>query len=225
MSYSTRRWVAVHSDEVELEPGGPRVTVTGLSDAAGVQQPLAVADVEPLAVGARAAGRGDAGEAREVERDVRMADQRDPARLCVEAQLGLQRGEHVLPDRVARARVIERDVLQHRGGVQAPQVFERVRTDRLARPGGGERRAAGELLERNRPRHAKVVVARQRQSQRARAPGPRRRQAQRRSRPDRPATRCDRIRARRSTRAPLRRRAGCRERRTRSRCAPLQSRG
>ena len=51
------------------------------------------------------AGRGRPSDAAERQRHVRMADQADPMALDVQAQLGLQRREHVLPDGVPRAGV------------------------------------------------------------------------------------------------------------------------
>ena len=79
--------------------------------------------------------------------------------LRVEAELGEQRVEDVLPDRVARAGVVEADAAASSPRAAAPQVVEVVRRDDLPRPAGGERRAARELLERQLAGHREVVVA------------------------------------------------------------------
>ncbi len=99
---------------VELQPGGARVAVARLADAAGVDQPAAAAELEQGAV----AGLGAAGLVRraaigpvEEEGDVGVADQADPLRVGVHAGVGLLAGEHVLPDRIARRGVEEADAL------------------------------------------------------------------------------------------------------------------
>ena len=58
--------------------------------------------------------------------------------LDVEAQLGLQRREHVLPHGVARAGVIQADGLVHPGRLEGAQEFERPRADRLLGPPGSQ---------------------------------------------------------------------------------------
>src|SRR6202011_3117322 len=99
------------SVEVELDPRRTRIAVARLSDAPGVQQPFAVADLEALVGAPRLAGGGRSRRAPERQRDVRVADEADTVCLGVEAQLRLQRREHVLPDRVARAGVEQPDLL------------------------------------------------------------------------------------------------------------------
>ena len=80
---------------------------------------MAVSEVQLVPVAPRLAGRALAIKAVERERHVRMADDADPLRLHVEAELGLKRREHVLPDRVARARVVEADHLLFIRGTRA----------------------------------------------------------------------------------------------------------
>ena len=87
-----------------------------------------------------------------------MADQRDPLRLDVEAELGLKGGQHVLPDRIAGTGVIQADRLLEVGGLEAVQVLAGRGGDRLLGPGRGQRRPAGELLQRQAAAHAEVVV-------------------------------------------------------------------
>jgi len=90
---------------VEFEPGGAGVAVARLADAAGVEQPLAVNQLDLGAVrGLRPLGVATAGpfRPREEEGDVGVTDQPDPLLLGVEAGFGLVGREHVLPDRIAR---------------------------------------------------------------------------------------------------------------------------
>ena len=107
-------------------------------------------------------GGGLALVALERERHVRVSDQADAARLGVEAQLGEQRREHVLPDGVARAGVVEPDrALVAPAGSRLSQEGEVLGRDHLARPLGREHRAARELIERDLAGDGEVVVARQ----------------------------------------------------------------
>ena len=88
-----------------------------------------------------------------------VPDQADPVRLLVHAQLGLERREHVFPDRIARARVVETDLLVGLARLERFQVGTRLRRDRLLRPPGGERCAARELLQREAADDAEIVVS------------------------------------------------------------------
>lgn len=105
---------------VQLQPGRPGVAVARLSDAAGIDQPAAVVDVKQRPVArlgpVRVSPPRPTFGAGEEERDVRMADQRDPLRGGVEARFGLVDREHVLPDRVSRGGVEESEafVLERR---------------------------------------------------------------------------------------------------------------
>src|ERR1700677_338538 len=92
-------------------PRPPEPRAAARAAAARVTEPLALVEIELLAVVLRlAAGRG-AGHPREVQRDMGVTDQRDRLGLHVEAQFGLQWRQHVLPDRIARARVVQGDSL------------------------------------------------------------------------------------------------------------------
>ena len=90
---------------------------------------------------------------------MRVPDQADPVRLSVEAQLGLERREHVLPDRIPGARVEQADVLLEVGGLELVQVLAGLGRDHALGPSRRERGAARELLERERAADAEVVVA------------------------------------------------------------------
>src|SRR5579884_883828 len=88
-----------------------------------------------------------------------MTDQADPVALDVEAQLGVQRREHVLPDGIARARVVEADRLIEVLGLELIEVLTRLLVDRRLRPPRRKHGAARELLEGQRATDAEVVVA------------------------------------------------------------------
>ena len=159
MSYSVRRHAARARVGVEQQPGRARVAVAGLADAAGVQQPLARARGRHVAAPARARRwrprpRGGRRTAR------RASGRRRPTRSArVEAQLGQQRAEHVLPDRVARAGVVEAERAPRVGRAPGPQPPEVLGGEDLLGPAGGQRGAARELVERELAGHGQVVVA------------------------------------------------------------------
>ncbi len=95
----------------------------------------------------------------ERERDVRVADQADAIALLVQAQLGQQRGQHVLPDGVARAGVVEahRSLLCLR--LERGEEGEVLRRDHLLRPLRGQARAQGELVQRDLAGDREVVIS------------------------------------------------------------------
>ena len=113
---------------VELEPGGARVAVARLADAARVDQPAAAADLQArpgrrlgaarVGLAAVAASSSASGEE---QRHVRVADEAHPARLDPDALGGLVGPEHVLPDRVARRGVVEGDLAPRRPGSRPSQ--------------------------------------------------------------------------------------------------------
>ena len=109
MSYSVRRHsarqpsVSSSSQAARGSPSRGWPTLPGLMS----HSPPDRSSASPAA--ARVAGRRLALGADERQRDVRVADQADALGRDVEAQLGQQRAEHVLPDRVARAGVVEAD--------------------------------------------------------------------------------------------------------------------
>ena len=114
---------------VEREPGCPGVAVPWLADAAGVDQPPAVAGLEQRPVAGLGAADVAAGPvvAGEEEGDVRVADRADPLRLRVEAGIGLLAGEDVLPDRVAGGGVVEVDPVPLAGRLQLAQELQASR--------------------------------------------------------------------------------------------------
>src|SRR5207249_2866943 len=92
--------------EIQLEPGGPRVAVARLADRAGVQKPAA--GVQPDLRSARREVALEApGRERERERDVTVPDEDDRCDRPLERIARGLLGDHVLPDRIPRARVIE----------------------------------------------------------------------------------------------------------------------
>ena len=191
--------------QVEQHPGRARIAVARLADAARVEQPRALADVERLTVATGLAGRRLALEAVERQRDVAVPDQADPPGQAIEAQLGEQRADDVLPDGVARAPVVERDlavVLEL--GPKRRQVVEVLGLDHVLRPVRGERRAAREVLERELAGDRHVVVAGDADRDAARGPSRRSRWGRRRSRRGRRGTRARARRCARRRRAPPR---------------------
>src|SRR3954454_25343674 len=144
--------------EVEQQVRGARIAVARLAHGARIEDPLALAHIGARAV--RAGGAGDAlAPAHEGQGDVRVADQADAVALGVEAQLGLQGAQDVLPDGVAGAGVEEPDLLLEVLGRQRAQRLEVALADRLARPARRGGRTWGELLERERAGDGQVVVA------------------------------------------------------------------
>ena len=159
MSYSTRRHSAVHasvSSSSHAARGSPSrgwPTLPGLMS----HSPLVRSAISPARGGVPLASRLLV--AAERQRDVRVADGADALRLGGQAEVGEHRAEDVLPDRVARARVVEPDALGLALGRQAAQELQVLVVDDALRPVRGERRAARELLERQIARHGEVVVA------------------------------------------------------------------
>ncbi len=88
-----------------------------------------------------------------------VADQRDPLGLAVQAELGEQRGEHVLPHRVARACVVEPDGPLPALRLQFGEEVQVLGVQHFPRPAHREARAAGEVLQGQLPEHREVVVA------------------------------------------------------------------
>ena len=88
-----------------------------------------------------------------------VADQRQALGLGVEAQLGQQGGEDVLPYGIARRRVIEPHAAHRSRGLQRLQPVAVAGVDDLLRPARGERGAGGELAEVEVAGHRQVVVA------------------------------------------------------------------
>ncbi len=194
---------------IELEPGGSRIPVPRLADAAGVDQPLALRDLQILAGPPGLPGSRRAFAARERKRHVRMPDQADPVLLDVEAELGLQGGEHVLPHRVAGARVVEARLL-----------FETGRLEVLEVRAGLRRRSSAASTGRRPPPRARTPPAAGRRGRPGRGSRPgrsrhgcerarRTRRGRRRSPRGLPGTTSPRTRTPRSRRAPPRTPGGC----------------
>ena len=88
-----------------------RVAVARLAHAARVDQPIALGELQLLPVVARLAAGRSTRKPAERQGDVRVADQGDALGLNVEAELRLERREHVLPHRVTGTGVVEPDDL------------------------------------------------------------------------------------------------------------------
>ena len=128
---------------VELEPRRPRVAVAGLPDAAGVDQPPSLVDLEAgPGPGLPAAGLAAVVVAvggREEQGDVRMADEADPLLLDGEAVGRLLGPEDVFPDRIAWRGVVERRRARGVGGGEAGQEVEVPLRGVIGRPLDGRR--------------------------------------------------------------------------------------
>src|ERR1700691_5266370 len=88
-----------------------------------------------------------------------MPDQTYPVLLRVQAQLGLEWRQDVLPDRVPWARVVHADRFLQMCRLECLQILEGLRGDRLLGPARGQRSATRELLQRKPAAHPEVVVA------------------------------------------------------------------
>ncbi len=148
-----------------------------------------------------------------------MADGADPRLHSVHALVRLPGGEHVLPNRVARAGVVEADLAAGVGRLEASQERKRLLGDRLPRPARGRGGVPGEVADCRCRRSRRGRGCRRGRRRSARAPGRRSRPVRRRSPRGRRGTRSRRPEHPRCRRAPPRRRAGCRARRRAGRCA------
>ena len=92
---------------------------------------------------------------------MRVSDQRDPLALCLQAVRRLADREHVFPDRVARARVVEAHAGLLSERREWPQVLARVFVDHLDRPARGGTCAHREVPDVDVAANDQVVVARQ----------------------------------------------------------------
>src|SRR5947208_7100508 len=144
--------------EVEQQPRRARIAIARLADAARVDQPFAGGEIESRAVAPRLAGRELALAARERQRHVRMADEAKAMALLVQAQLGQQRREHVLPNGVARAGVVEADDALLRLRAQRLQEGEVFGRDHLSGPLRRQAGATRELAQGDLAGDGEVVV-------------------------------------------------------------------
>src|SRR3954447_682320 len=103
------------------------------------------------------------------EGHMRMAHRPNPGLHHLHALPGLPGGKHVLPDGIARARVVEPDRVSGVERLEPAQELERFLADVLPRPLGGRGRRRGELGDRKLVDDHEVVVARQ--AELARLPG------------------------------------------------------
>ena len=147
--------------QVQQQPGGAGIAVARLPDAPGIEQPFAAGHVELGALTARFARCRLTLVAHERRGDVGVADQANAVGLGVQAQLGEQRREHVLPHRVSRARVVEAECALLALRAQTLEEREVGGGDHLARPLRREARAAREIVQRQLADDRHVVVARE----------------------------------------------------------------
>lgn len=113
-----------HPVEIEEQPGRPRVSVTGLADGAGIEEPPAF-ELHLRAPGGKAAldltfAHPDR------ERDVAVSDEDERRPGQFERRPRGLLGQHVLPDGVPRTRVEEVDPFGLAGRLQAREKRARV---------------------------------------------------------------------------------------------------
>ena len=143
IGYSTRRQVAVHvsvSSRSHAARGSPS---RGWPTPPGLMQPARRSDRSSSVPAGAASPDGLPAVVARGTRAPRGSGPRPPrARsISVDALLGLPGGEHVLPDRVARAGVVEREArARRRPGSSALQEGHRPLADVLARPARPPRR-------------------------------------------------------------------------------------
>src|SRR4051794_35463088 len=107
--------------EVEQEPGRARVAVARLSDRARIEQEPRVRPEIDVGVSGSVPAAEPAVRVHDRERDVAVADEHE--RRLGQLERGLDRvgGEHVVPDRIARARVEELDPVASPGRAELRQ--------------------------------------------------------------------------------------------------------
>src|SRR5439155_22376616 len=129
--------------EVEQEPGRIRVAVAGLADRARVEQPATCGQVDLGAACDVTADRAASVDDR--QRYVAVPDDRDVGFRVADRVAGCLPGQHVFPDRVARARVVKTDAFPLRARLETGQELAGVVVEDAARPGSRRLRVAGEV--------------------------------------------------------------------------------
>ncbi len=145
--------------EVEHEVCGPRVTVPRLPDRAGVDQPpvrrgeVELGRVRGKTPTERFGLEGDG------KRDVAVPDEDE--RLVGRSERAGRRlgGEHILPDGVARARVVEADAVARRRRLEGLEELAMTGLEHRGCPAGALRRVRLELREFELPEDRKIVVS------------------------------------------------------------------
>jgi Zn-dependent protease with chaperone function len=147
--------------QVEYEVRRAGVAVARLSHRAGVEDPAAVAgDVQLGPSGGDGRLEPLLGQA-ERERHVAVPDEEDARLRGGERGEGGEWGQHVLPDRVARARVIEGEIVLHRLclGLQRLEEAACPVLEDVGGPACDRGRVHGEVFEVQSSKHPEVVVS------------------------------------------------------------------
>ena len=145
--------------EVELEPRRPRVAVARLADRARVQEPAAARRARPRSRRARARRSRSPSASESASATWLCPTSTSGATVSSSAsQRGLL-GDHVLPDRVARACVEELGALGLRLGREALEEGAVLVQQHRPRPASGRSRVGAELVQVEPPEDAQVVVA------------------------------------------------------------------
>ena len=131
--------------EVEEEVGRAGVAVPRLPDRSGIEEGARAAQLDFRA------GRGEAAfelvaRLHDAQRDVAVPDEDERRVRELERRQGAFVAEDVLPDRVARRAVVERDSVCGSGRLQPVEELLRLRLEHIARPARGDRRLAAELF-------------------------------------------------------------------------------
>ena len=145
--------------EVELEPRGPRVAVARLTDGAGVQEPPAgLVQRELGALGGNRAVQL-AVRQRDGESDMTVSDEHERRDRQLECRQRRLLADHVLPDRITRARVEELGAVDLRLRLEALEVGTVLVEEHGPRPRRDSRSVGTELLEVEAPEDPEIVVA------------------------------------------------------------------
>ena len=144
--------------QVEHEEGCARVAVARLSDGAGIHEPaLGRGEVELGPVGGEAALDRRAREP-ESQGDVAVADEHERLRRGDERGGGDLRREHVLPDRISGARVVEADSLPHGPRRERLEEAARLVLQGVRRPARALGCVVRELPDVEAPENGEVVI-------------------------------------------------------------------
>ena len=187
MSYGLAAETCLARVEVELEPGRPRVAVPRLADRARVEEPARLGEVDLRAVRREVARRGPVPIRPRARRGCGRRGRAAPPSISSASRAVL--GEHVLPDRVARAGVVELGAVALACGLEALEDRRGARRGARSASSARRRRRRCELLEVDRAEHAEVVVADEADRARSRTSSRHLVRAAGRSRPGRRGTR------------------------------------
>ena len=144
--------------EVELEPGRPRIAVPGLPDRARVEEPASLGEVDLRAVGSEVTCH-DTVDDPDREGDVAVPDEDDRGHGRLQRIAGGPLVDHVLPDRVAGAPVVELGALDLRLRREALEIRAVLVEQHGLRPARRDGRVRCEIVQVELAEDAEIVVA------------------------------------------------------------------